>query len=113
MKITKRAINSALPSLTWFRHWYRPAGSSGIFHDFVKTLANVIVRVDDNGVVEINVYGVGEAYLPRDYNMEGKCINVVDLIERWLDRRCEDTRRDIIDEIHSRLIQDKEDRVND
>lgn len=103
MKITKRAINSALPSLTWFRHWYRPSGSSGIFHDRVLALSDVIVRVMDNGDVEINVYGSGEGYLPRDYNMEGNCINVVDVIESWMNKYYYDTRQEVVAEIQSRL----------
>lgn len=84
MKVTKKAINKALPSIRYFDRWYVPHGFAGLMPENASTLSSVIFRVDENADVIERDYGVGDGYLPEDYHMEGFCVDVADTIERWM-----------------------------
>lgn len=84
MKVTKKAINKALPSVRFFNKAYVPFGFSGVIPENASTMASVVFRVDENGDVIERDYGVGDGYLPEDYHMEGFCVDVADTIERWM-----------------------------
>lgn len=97
MKVTKKAINKALPSIRYFNKWYVPHGFIGLMPENVSTLASVIFRLDkDENVIERD-YAIGEAQEPEDYHMEGVCVDASDVIENWMHERI--SREDVVDEI--------------
>lgn len=101
MKITKKAINKALPCVRYFNKWYVPHGFAGILPGNSSTLASVIFRVDEYGDVIERDYGVGDGYIPEDYRMDGVCVDVTDVIEKWM--RGNVSREEVVDEIQKKF----------
>ena len=97
MKVTKKAINKALPSIRYFNKWYVPHGFIGLMPENVSTLASVIFRLDEDGDVIERDYAIGEAQEPEDYHMEGVCVDASDVIENWMHERI--SRKEVVDEI--------------
>lgn len=69
MKVTKKAINKALPSIRYFNKWYVPYKFIGLVPENVSTLASVVFRVDEDGDVIERDYAIGEAREPEDCNI--------------------------------------------
>lgn len=84
MKVAKKAINKALPSIRYFNKWYVPHGFRGLMPENASTLASVVFRVDEDGDVIKRDYAIGDAKEPEDYHMEGVCVDASDVIERWM-----------------------------
>ena len=47
MKVTKKAINKALPSIRYFNKWYVPHGFIGVMPENASTLVSVVFRVEE------------------------------------------------------------------
>lgn len=97
MKVTKKAINKALPSIRYFNKWYVPHGFAGMLPENASTLASVVFRVDEDGDVVERDYAIGEAQEPEDYHMEGVCVDASGVIENWMHERI--SREEVVDEI--------------
>lgn len=97
MKVTKKAINKALPSIRYFNKCFVPHGFIGLMPENVSTLASVIFRLDkDKNVIERD-YAIGETKEPEDYRMEGVCVDASDVIENWMHKQI--SREEVVDEI--------------
>ena len=97
MKVTKKAINKALPSIRYFNKWYVPLGFIGLMPKNVSTLASVIFRVDKDGDVIERDYAVGDACEREDYYMDGCCVEASSVIAEWM--YGEISRKDVVDEV--------------
>lgn len=97
MKVAKKAINKALPSIRYFNKYYVPHGFAGILPENASTLASVVFRVDEDGDVIERDYAIGEAQETEDYHMEGVCVDASDVIENWMHERI--SREEVVDEI--------------
>lgn len=97
MKVTKKAINNALPSIRYFDKYYVPRGFAGIMPENASTLSNVIFRIDEDGDIIERDYGVGDAYEPEDYRMEGFCVEANEIIAEWMYRRI--SREEVVSSI--------------
>lgn len=97
MKVTKKAINKALPSIRYFNKWYVPHGFAGMLPENASTLASVVFRVNKDGDVVERDYAIGDAKEPEDYHMEGVCVDASDVIENWMHERI--SREEVVDEI--------------
>ena len=97
MKVTKKAINKALPSVRFFNKAYVPFGFSGVIPENAFTMASVVFRVDENGDVIERDYAVGDAYEREDYYMDGCCVEASSVITEWMDG--EISRKDVVDEV--------------
>ena len=97
MKVAKKAINKALPSIRYFNKWYVPHGFRGLMPENASTLASVVFRVDENGDVIERDYAVGDAYEREDYYMDGCCVEAASVISEWM--RGEISRKDVVDEV--------------
>ena len=82
MKITKKAINAALPTLSHFRGY---AVQEGGYAPKYGTLDLVIARVLDDGTVRIRDYAVSEAKEADDYQRSGNCVEITEIIQSWID----------------------------
>lgn len=97
MKVTKKAINKALPSIRYFNKWYVPHGFAGMLPENASTLASVVFRVDKDGDVVERDYAIGDAKEPEDYRMGGVCVDASGIIENWMHERI--SREEVVDEI--------------
>ena len=97
MKVTKKAINKALPSIRYFNKWYVPLGFIGLMPKNVSTLPSVIFRVDKHGDVIERDYAMWETQEPEDCHMKGVCVDASDVIENWMHERI--SREEVVDEI--------------
>ena len=97
MKVTKKAINKALPNIRYFDRWYVPHGFAGLMPENASTLSSVIFRVDEDGALIERDYGVGDAYEREDYYMDGCCVEASSVITEWMDG--EISRKDVVDEV--------------
>lgn len=103
MKVTKKAINKALPSIRYFNKCFVPHGFIGLMPENVSTLASVIFRLDkDKNVIERD-YAIGETKEPEDYRMEGVCVDASDVIENWM--RGNMSRNEVVETIQIRLSE--------
>ena len=99
MKVTKKAINAVLPSLTYFRRNYIYRGFSGIPPSNARTLMAVIFRVNDDGTLHETDYAYGDGWSIEDYN--ASCyVDAGEIIEQWMTDYDTD-RKEVI-----RLIQE-------
>lgn len=98
MKVTKKAINKALPSIRYFDRWYVPHGFAGLMPENASTLSSVIFRVDEDGDVIERDYAMGETQEPEDYHMKGVCVDASDVIENWMHEQI--SRKEVVNEIH-------------
>ena len=97
MKVTKKEINKALPSIRYFNKWYVPYSFIGLMPENVSTLASVVFRVDEDGDVIERDYAMGETQEPEDYHMKGVCVDASDVIENWMHEQI--SRKEVVNEI--------------
>lgn len=97
MKVTKKEINKALPSIRYFNKWYVPYRFIGLMPENVSTLASVVFRVDEDGDVIERDYAMGETQEPEDYHMKGVCVDASDVIENWMHEQI--SRKEVVNEI--------------
>lgn len=100
MKVTKKAINKALPSIRYFNRNYVTLGFTGILPENAHTLASVVFRVNGENVVARD-YAIGEAYEREDYYMEGCCVEASSIIAEWMDGAL--SREEVVDEIQEKF----------
>lgn len=96
MKVTKKAINKALPSIRYFNRNFVTLGFAGIPPKNAHTLASVVFRVNGEDVVARD-YAIGESYEREDYYMDGCCVEAASVITEWM--RGEISRKDVVDEV--------------
>ena len=103
MKVTKKAINKALPSIRYFNKWYVPHGFAGMLPENASTLASVVFRVNKDGDVVERDYAIGDAKEPEDYRMGGVCVDASDVIENWM--RGNMSRNEVVETMQIRLSE--------
>lgn len=79
--VTNKKINEALPRIDTLRREYRTYGSTG-WTSHHTTFAGAYISMDDDGMVSIRVYGVGDAYEVCDYR--GETISITEVVHDWI-----------------------------
>lgn len=93
-QITKKSINAALSRLSHFSGYAIQEGGYAPKFGFLDL---VIARVLDDGTICIRDYAVGEGKEEEDYHRTGRCVEITDIIQNWIDGRID--RAAVIDEI--------------
>lgn len=101
MKITKKSVNAALPRLDQIRREYLMPGSVGIINVQRGHLSCAVAEADDDGIVSITLYAVGDAQ-KRNHYYGTDCIDVTDEIVEWVSD-CYIDRSRTVDEIAYKL----------
>ena len=111
-KITKKAINSALPNIAIIRSRYILHGTLGWVKDSAQTLDAVYLTQYSDGAVSITYYAVGEPRYKYHYYCKGKyddgdgrtTYDITRYFENWF--KGEYDRKELVNIIYDKVNND-------
>ena len=102
--ITKKSINAALHTVTYFRSSY--GVQEGGYAPKRGTLDLVIARALDDGTVIIRDYATSEAKEAEDFHRSGRCVEITEIVQDWIDN-ADMSRARVVDQIQ-KMFAEKE-----
>lgn len=102
MKVSRKAINATLPSITYIKRRFQYYGQTGIVPSHSSVIKHFIVY-NDGGRLDSWYSSFGDAIPAKLYHGEYDGVEAVETVEQWM--RGELTRAEVVAEIQAALLE--------